>query len=679
MKTDKIGSEIESLLVKERETFFTILHKAPYGVVLIDKGGQYLYVNPEFINITGYTLEDIPTGKDMLRKAYPDQSYRQEVIDYWKSDIAREGTERIFRTLCKNGTIKEIQFKPVLLDDGRSLVALSDLTHIRKMEEESHQSSEKYRILFEDSKDAIFISNKEGTIIEFNQAYLDLFGYTKKEMEKIRAGDTYCNPSDMHVFRQEIKEKGFVRDLELKLKKKDGTVMDCVLTVTARRSKKGKIIEYQGIIRDITNKKRIRKALEESEATYRTIFETTGAATIIIEENTIISMANLEFERLSGYPKKEIEGRKSWTEFASQEDLEMMKQYHSIRRTGSGLAPDSYEFKFKDSHGNIKNIFMTVALIPGTKKTIASMLDITKQKETERNLRGALKATHDIIESSPIGIYIMNDQGRIVYYNPAIRKIAESTDEQLHEVNVLDLEGYRKVGLTDKIIKGLQGEPFKMDAVKYMSHFGKKATVRNFIGVPFEEEGKKKLLMFIEDVTDQKFHEEELAYVATHDALTGLPNRLLFNDRLQLSLAYVQRRRLKLAVLMLDLDRFKEVNDTLGHNVGDMLLRSVADRLARVLRKADTVARIGGDEFILLLPDILKTEDADAAADKILKAFQKPFACGNHALSITTSIGIAIFPESGTNSEILVKNADIAMYNAKRSGRNMFQHYTDSP
>jgi diguanylate cyclase (GGDEF)-like protein len=217
-----------------------------------------------------------------------------------------------------------------------------------------------------------------------------------------------------------------------------------------------------------------------------------------------------------------------------------------------------------------------------------------------------------------------------------------------------------------------------MDAVKYISNFGKKLTVRNFVGVPFEEAGEKMLLMFIEDVTDQKLHEDELAYMATHDVLTGLPNRLLFNDRLQLSLAYAQRRCIKLAVLMLDLDRFKEVNDTLGHNVGDILLRSVADRLTHVMRKADTVARIGGDEFILLLPDILKIEDADASAEKIIKAFQKPFDCNDHKLYITTSIGIAIFPEHGVNSEILIKNADIAMYDAKRNGRNKFQNYDNS-
>jgi PAS domain S-box-containing protein len=197
-----------------------ILQKAPNGFVLIGKDGRCLYTNPEFVNITGYTIEDVPTGKDFLIKAYPNRAYRQEAIDYWKSDIAKKSTERIFRTLCKDGIIKEIQFKPVLLDDGRTLLALYDLTHTGNVEEESRQSAERYRILFEDSKDAVFINKVNGRFIDFNQAYLDMFGYTGEEMAQLYSSDTYCDLSDRDTFKQEINKNGSVRDFELKLKKK---------------------------------------------------------------------------------------------------------------------------------------------------------------------------------------------------------------------------------------------------------------------------------------------------------------------------------------------------------------------------------------------------------------------------------------------------------------------------
>jgi len=170
--------------------------------------------------------------------------------------------------------------------------------------------------------------------------------------------------------------------------------------------------------------------------------------------------------------------------------------------------------------------------------------------------------------------------------------------------------------------------------------------------------------------------EEQLAYMATHDALTGLPNRRLFNDRLNVALAHAHRNRQKLAVMLLDLDHFKEVNDTLGHSVGDRLLQAVGGRLTSLLRESDTVARMGGDEFMLICPEIAQAGDATKVAPKILEAVREPFEFDDHELHITTSIGIALYPEDGEDVDTLMKNADIAMYRAKDRGRDNAQRYT---
>jgi diguanylate cyclase (GGDEF)-like protein/PAS domain S-box-containing protein len=175
------------------------------------------------------------------------------------------------------------------------------------------------------------------------------------------------------------------------------------------------------------------------------------------------------------------------------------------------------------------------------------------------------------------------------------------------------------------------------------------------------------------DVTERVQVEQQLVYMATHDALTGLPNRVMFNDRLTLELAHAQRNRQKLAVMLLDLDHFKNVNDTLGHSVGDQLLQVVGERLTSLLRKSDTVARMGGDEFMLLFPEMAQMEDAARIAQKMLEAFRKPFVFEGHELHITTSIGIALCPDNGEDIDTLVKNADIAMYRAKEQGRNSYQ------
>lgn len=180
------------------------------------------------------------------------------------------------------------------------------------------------------------------------------------------------------------------------------------------------------------------------------------------------------------------------------------------------------------------------------------------------------------------------------------------------------------------------------------------------------------------DVTERKIAQHELYKLAHHDMLTGLPNRVLLEDRLQQAKAQSHRMNSSFAVLFMDLDRFKMINDTLGHPVGDELLRLVADRLKKSLRETDTVARIGGDEFIILLSNVSGRSDVTRLADKILKTLIVPFKLRDHELFISTSLGICICPEDGQDAEDIVKKADIAMYHAKSMGRNNIQFYDDN-
>lgn len=189
--------------------------------------------------------------------------------------------------------------------------------------------------------------------------------------------------------------------------------------------------------------------------------------------------------------------------------------------------------------------------------------------------------------------------------------------------------------------------------------------------------GKERIILLaIEDITERKQSEEKIRHMAFHDSLTGLPNRKLFSDRLGIAMEYAKRNKKKVGILMLDLDNFKDVNDTLGHNVGDILLKAAAERLCAALRKGDTVARFGGDEFVLILSDMVGIEDAIQVALKIIEGFCKPFNNDTHKLAVTTSIGIAEYPNDGTDEDILLKNADIAMYQAKNAGGARYQHYT---
>ncbi len=182
-------------------------------------------------------------------------------------------------------------------------------------------------------------------------------------------------------------------------------------------------------------------------------------------------------------------------------------------------------------------------------------------------------------------------------------------------------------------------------------------------------------MVIVQDITDRKRLEQEIRHMAHHDSLTGLPNRRLFRDVADVELAQAKRHGGKLAVFFIDLDRFKEINDTLGHEVGDALLRETASRLRAELRTSDTVARIGGDEFNILVPDIAHAEYASEVARKILDRIRKPFRIVSHELNVSTSIGISVYPEDSEEIETLLQYADMAMYYAKEHGRDRYQFY----
>jgi diguanylate cyclase len=168
----------------------------------------------------------------------------------------------------------------------------------------------------------------------------------------------------------------------------------------------------------------------------------------------------------------------------------------------------------------------------------------------------------------------------------------------------------------------------------------------------------------------------QMSFKAERDFLTGLPNRALLTDRLAQSIALAQRHRKRVALMFLDLDNFKEINDSLGHSIGDQLLQSAARRLEACVRHSDTVSRHGGDEFVVLLSEVEAPQDAPRAAEKLLKAMAEPHLIGDHRLNITLSIGISLYPDDGDEVEAVLTNADTAMYHAKRDGRNNYKRFT---
>ncbi len=296
----------------------------------------------------------------------------------------------------------------------------------------------------------------------------------------------------------------------------------------------------------------------------------------------------------------------------------------------------------------------------------------------EEALRRTEERYHNMFENAVEGIYQTTPEGRFIAANPRLASMLGygSVEELMSSITDIGRQAYVKpekrkeyVRLLDEhgSIAGFEFQHYRKDhSVIWVSLNAR--VVRGDNGNPLYYEG------MVIDVTERKRSEETIKRLAYHDTLTGLPNRALFHDRFTMALAQVQRHHKKMAVMSLDLDRFKEINDTFGHNFGDQVLRRVAKRLEGAIRRSDTVARLGGDEFIFLRPDIATEGDAAMVAQKILRTFQKPFAIGRRQIITSASIGVALYPSDGLNEEALTRHADVAMYRAK-TDRNMFCLY----
>ncbi|MBI1922369.1 MAG: EAL domain-containing protein [Geobacter sp.] len=292
-------------------------------------------------------------------------------------------------------------------------------------------------------------------------------------------------------------------------------------------------------------------------------------------------------------------------------------------------------------------------------------------------LRNSEERLLNFVDSANDLIHSCSPDGRILYANRAWQKTLGYGGDEISGLTFSDiLNPESEAECMAEFRKALDGGPVKAVEAGFVSKEGGVVSAEVNISCGFKD-GKPSVVWGIcRDITERKQAQEQLYRLAHHDTLTGLPNRILFLDRLKNARALARRQGFKASVLFLDLDRFKIINDTLGHTVGDKLLQQVAKRLLGCVRETDTVARIGGDEFTVVLVNVGSEADVERIADKILKAMAIPFKVDEHELFVTSSIGISIYPEQGDDAETLLKKADIAMYEAKTRGRNNFQFYT---
>jgi len=352
-----------------------------------DKNERTVYANPKFCQIMGYTLEEM-----LGRESY----------DFWTEESARRvkevnvtdrhsGVSSSYEgdLLTKDGKAIPVLVSGTPLPDGGTIGIITDLTEVKKKEE----AIKKLSNVVEQTADIVYITDKDGVIEYANPASVKATGYS---MEEITGQKPNLLKSGHHprLFYKELWDtirRGNAFRGEFINKKKDGTIYYEEKTITPLKDSRGEVTHFVSTGKDTTQRKLAEKALRESEDKYRTIFENTGSATIIIGEDTTIQLVNTEFEKLSGYSKKEIEDKKSWKEFFRKEDVKRMMEYHHLRRRDPRKAPRNYEAEMVDRKGDKRDVFLTVDVIPGTKNSVASFVDISERKKMSEFLANRLR------------------------------------------------------------------------------------------------------------------------------------------------------------------------------------------------------------------------------------------------------------------------------------------------
>ncbi len=552
---------------------------------------------------------------------------------------------------------------------------------VRRLESKRLQiDEERYRTILDNIEDGYFEIDVRGNFTFVSESLCRKMGYTTcDELIGVNYRD-YTDEETAHrlfslffgLFRT-----GIPVDIDNCVVYDNDRARHFVRLRVFRMNRDHEPIGFRGVFIDMTERIEAERVLRESEERYRTLLEEIDEGYFETDLKGNMTFVNDALCRMSGYAREELIGM-NYRRYSKPEAVrQVIPVFSEAYKTGTPVDVDDYEVFHRDGTVRIRQMHVSLKRnsqgIPVGFRGLSR--DVTKQKRAVRELEESEERYRNLFTKTSSPIIIIDPRGNFMDYNDAALLFLECTGEELKTKNISDFlppDPERK-----KILLQKRRELWRSGGTREVEYYVREKTKYLELAVtPTVLKGRNVVFCVGKDMTEYKETERRLAHMATHDQLTGLPNRVLFNDRLAMELSKARRYKKKLAVMFFDLDHFKDINDRLGHNVGDLLLKDLGGRLKDCLRKSDTVSRIGGDEFIMLLPDMTHEKDADLIAEKILSAIREPFLLGDHRLEVTASLGISFYPAQDSDPEALVKKADIAMYRAKESGRNSYRHYS---
>ena len=663
------------------QRYRVVYESAPVAIIVWDERYCLTAWNHQAEKMFGWEAQEV-LGRNFFDFMIPQDEHERvrSVIGTVQSNIPDAYslnwniTKRGERILC------EWMNAALYNDDGTlsGVVAQAiDVTERVRLQEQLRNSEENYRALAENAPFPVVVTRlSDNTVLFINRRAEEQFAVDRQEAVGYSAPDYWVDPEERNKMIELLRSQGRVSDFEAQLHDRRGNAFWVYLSaaLTTFNDTAVAFVSFN----DISERKLMEEALRTSEQRYRLLAENVVDVIWTMDMNGRFTYVSPSIERLRGYSAEEVM-QQSLEEVLTPDSLQTVADDFNHLLTTGELRRNRWELEQPCRDGATIWTEEIINIIRDDDGNAQQIVGITRDITEQRRLREELNTRSVAIESAAESVVVTDAQGVIEYVNPAFTNMtgysrAETIGRRpnITKSGVHEDEFYRHLWNTIR-----SGAVWRGEITNRRKDGSLFTEIMAIAPVKDSRDNITHYVAIKHDVTERKQLEERLQHLAHYDALTDLPNRALFFDRLDRALLMARRVHCTIALLYIDLDGFKEVNDSYGHDVGDLLLQAVATRLQEAVRESDSVARIGGDEFIVILKNIAVAANAEAVAGKIIASLSEPFRVFEHTCRIGASIGISLYPQHGEKGELLLARADQAMYQAKNEGKNRYTLYRE--
>jgi diguanylate cyclase (GGDEF)-like protein/PAS domain S-box-containing protein len=657
------------------------------GLTQVDVDGRFVVVNRRFCEMLGYSRDEL-IGKRFDEITHPDDRGEDEGVT---NEMARSEApspaliSKQKRYLRKDGSVMWAQRSGVAVRSALGeplygLGSIEDVSQYHASQETLRALNESLRAIVETSPLAIYSITPNGIVTLWNPAAERMFGISEENVLgkplPLANGQPRLVTADI---RSRVMAGNMVSNVEIIWDANPAEIREISISAAPLRGLDQKIVGILLTCSDITELKRTGRTLDQQLHFTKELLEVLPNQIFYKGLDDKYLGFNRSWEEFMGMRREDWIGKTphdlltpDLAALAAMEDRDVLQSGKSIASEVVLQNGDGVERQM------VKHISSFTSPDGKPVGLIGVLTDITDFKQVKRALEASEGRFQVLTESAMDIVTVLDADGVITYQSPSVRHLLGVDPQQMvgrsqydfvHEDDVSSM----RVRFAELVKNGYIDKPFEF---RVQAHDGSWRVLESIGKSCLDVPAVRGIVVNTRDVTERRAIEQRVAHLAYHDALTGLPNRSLMQERISSAISRAERSTKKFAVMFIDIDNFKNINDSLGHDAGDDLLRRVAHRLSESVRAHDTIARQGGDEFIVLLDELEGHQGATRVAQKILQSLRSTFKVNGADQHVSGSIGIAVYPDDGTDASTLLKNADTAMFHSKSLGKNTFQFFT---